>query len=178
MYCIILGDKESQQAITKWHAWLHNENRRGERARLRRCDGLEEIMLQPAFYRLCREPSLRKKPVDALALAAGLLAWVENSDERPTPVLLGHPKQPGEETPLLSELRFQHLLASHTAEDLFQNLRRAIVHVGKKANPVLLADEILHWQAQQKWPDSYRGARQWQYRMASGYYEPKNAANP
>ncbi|HGG60413.1 MAG TPA: type I-E CRISPR-associated protein Cse2/CasB [Gammaproteobacteria bacterium] len=178
MNCTILRDSDSQQAITEWHARLHEDNQRGERARMRRCDSLEEIMLQPTFYRLCRNPALRKQPVEGLALVAGLLAGVENYDNNPTAVLLGQSKQPGDDNPLFSELRFQRLLASKEPEDLFQNLRRAIAQAGKKANPVLLADEILHWQAQRKWPDSYRGRRQWQYRMARGYYEPKNMGNP
>ncbi len=177
MNCTILRDQDSQQSITQWHTWLHDENQRGERARLRRCDSLEEIMLQPSFYRLCREKALRKQSVEALAIVAGLLAWVENVEERATSVLLGQPKKPGDDAPLFSELRYRRLLASNTPEDLFQSLRRAIIQAGKTASPVLLADEVLHWYAQRKWPDSYRGARQWQYRMASGYYEPKNAVN-
>lgn len=168
-----LRDPDSQQAATDWHAWLHDENQRGERARLRRCDRLDEIMLQPAYYRLCQQDALRKLPPEALALVAGILAWVENTDERPTAQLLGSPKEPGGDTPLFSELRFQRLLASSTPEDLFQNLRRAVIQLGKTASPVQLADEILHWQAQHQWPDSYKGTRQWQYRLARAYYEPK-----
>jgi len=172
-----LRDPEGQQAITEWHAWLHNENQRGERARLRRCESLDEIMLQPAYYRLCRHDALRKQRPEALALVAGVLAWVENTDERPTAQLLGTPKELSGDTPVFSELRFQRLLASNTPEDLFQNLRRAVILLGKTASPVQLADEILHWQAQYQWPDSFKGARQWQYRLARAYYEPKSQSN-
>ncbi len=173
MDCTILRDEDSQQAVTDWHAWLHDENQRGERARMRRCDSLEEIMLQPAYYRLCQKKALRKQRPEALAPVAGVLVWVENPDERPTAQLLGMPKDKGGDTPLFSELRFQRLLASNTQEDLFQNLRRAVMQLGKTASPAQLADEILHWQAQHQWPDSYKGTRQWQYRLARAYYEPK-----
>ncbi|MGV6859125.1 MAG: type I-E CRISPR-associated protein Cse2/CasB [bacterium] len=172
-----LRDPNSQQAIVEWHTWLHDENQRGKRARLRRCDSLDEIMLQPAYYRLCRQGALRKQRPEALALAAGILAWVEHTDERSTAQLLGSPKDSGGDTPVFSELRFQRLLASVTPEDLFQNLRRAVMQLGKTASPVQLADEILHWQAQYQWPDSYKGTRQWQYRLARAYYEPKSQNN-
>ncbi|BAO44424.1 type I-E CRISPR-associated protein Cse2/CasB [Thiolapillus brandeum] len=172
-----LRDPDSQQAITEWHAWLHHENQRGDRARLRRCDSRDEIMLQPAYYRLCRQGALRKQPPEALALVAGILAWVENRDERPTARLLGNPRDPGGDTPVFSELRFQRLLASNTPEDLFQNLRRAVMQLNKTADPVQLADETLHWQAQRQWPDSYTGVHQWQYRLARAYYEPQSLNN-
>ncbi len=176
MHFIILKDEDRRQAIREWHSELHDENHRGDRARLRRCDKLDAVMLEPAYFRLCQKT---KGDAEGLALIAGLLAWVENPSDQPTAVLLGRPK-PGTKTndgsPLFSELRFQRLLASNSVNDFYQSMRRAIMQLGKTADPIRLADEILHWHAQQRWPDSYRGTRQWQYRMAQGYYEPKSLA--
>jgi len=172
MRLFILKDEE-RQAIREWHTELHDENHRGDRARLRRCDKLDAVMLEPAYFQLCQNT---KRDAEGLALIAGLLAWVENPTDQPTAVLLGRPK-PGGETPLFSELRFQRLLASNDADDFYQSMRRALMQLGKTADPIQLADEILHWHAQQRWPDSYRGARQWEYRMAQGYYEPQSLAN-
>ncbi len=172
MHFIILKDEGRRQAIREWHGELHDENHRGDRARLRRSNTLDAVMLEPAYFRLCQKTG---GDAEGLALIAGLLAWAENPSDQPTAVLLGHPK-PGGDTPLFSELRFQRLLASNDAEDFYQAMRRAIMQLGKTADPIQLADEILHWHAQQRWPDSYRGTRQWQYRMAQGYYEPKSLA--
>ena len=173
MNYIILKDEDRRQAIGEWHNELHDENFRGDRARLRRCDKLDAVMLEPAYFRLCQ-----KTTGDAvgLALVAGLLAWVENPDSQPTAVLLGRPK-PGGDTPLFSELRFQRLLASNDPDEFYQSMRRALMQLSKTADPIQLADELLHWHAQQRWPDSYQGTRQWQYRMARGYYEPQSLAN-
>lgn len=163
-------DRNDPKAIRDWHAWLHHEKQRGDRARLRRCDSLQQVMMQPAFFRLARTlPKLEKYHLEGIALVAGLLAWVEQPTNTDLPILLSRSK-PGGETPVFSELRFQRLLAAQEAEDFFQGLRRAIVQAGRTANPVLLADEILHWEAQQKNPDWYTGSRQWQYRFAKPYY--------
>ncbi len=172
MSFIILKEKDRREAIRQWHAELHDENHRGDRARLRRCENLEAVMLEPACFRLCQKT---KGDAEGLALIAGLLAWVENASDQPTVVLLGRSK-PGGDTPLFSELRFQRLLASNDPDEFFQNMRRAIRQLGKMADPIQLADEILHWHYQHHWPESYRGTRQWQYRMARGYYEPQSLA--
>ena len=166
MNFIILKDQERQQAIRKWHSELHDEHHRGDRARLRRCDRIDAVMLEPAYFRLCQKT---RGDAEGLALVAGLLAWVENPSDQPTAVLLGHSKTGGD-TPLFSELRFQRLLASSDPDDFYQGMRRAIMQLGKKADAIQLADEILHWHAQHRWPDSYQGTRQWQYCQAKRYY--------
>ena len=173
MNLIVLKDQDQQQALRKWHSELHDEHHRGDRARLRRCDKPDAVMLEPACFHLCQNV---KGAAEELALVAGLLAWVENPGNQPTAVLLGK-SGPGSDAPLFSELRFQRLLASNDPNDFYQSMRRAIMQLGKTADPVQLTDEILHWHAQHKWPDHYRGTRQWQYRMARGYYEPQSLSH-
>jgi CRISPR system Cascade subunit CasB len=164
-------ETDEPQAIADWHTEIHRDDRRGERARLRRCESLDEVLMQPAFFRLARSlPRLEPRGLTGLALVAGLLVWAESTTETDLPVILGKPKTQGSDTPLFSELRFQRLLASREPEEFFQSMRRAIVQAGKQAHPVALADAILHWEAQQRRPESYRGNRQWQYRMARPYY--------
>ncbi|HID44833.1 MAG TPA: type I-E CRISPR-associated protein Cse2/CasB [Chromatiaceae bacterium] len=166
MNLIVLKDDEIEP-LKKWFDWIHDENHRGERARLRRCTSLDEILLQPGFYRLCQPlPRLETYMLEGLAMVAGLLALVKTPVNSPLPELLGK----GGEKPVFSELRFQRLLASDNPGDFFQSMRRAIVQGGEKGNPVLLADEILHWYQQYQHPDWYQGQRQWQYRFAKPYY--------
>lgn len=169
-FTILKDEQKEPDAIRKWHDWIHAEKQRGDRARLRRCDSLQQVMMQPAFYWLARSlPRLESYALNGVALVAGLLVWVESASNQDLSLILGNPKS-GSDMPRFSELRFQRLLASKEPEEFFQSMRRAIVQAGKTADPILLADEILHWEAQQRQPDWYTGARQWQYRFAKSYY--------
>lgn len=166
MNLFVLKDDETEP-LKKWFNWIHDENHRGERARLRRCTTLDEILLQPGFFRLCLPlPRLEKHLLEALAMIAGLLVLVETTVDSSLPELLGK----GADKPVFSELRFQRLLASGNPEDFFKAMHRAIIQGGKKANPILLADEILHWYQQYRHPGWYQGQRQWHYRFAKPYY--------
>jgi CRISPR type I-E-associated protein CasB/Cse2 len=170
MKLVVLKDDEPE-SIRKWFDWIHAEKQRGARARLRRCGALDEVLLQKGFYRFCLPlPRLEQYSLTGLALLAGLLVWVKNPVESSLPEILGQ----GKDKPAFSELRFRRLLASDTAEDFFQSMRRAIVQGGEQANPVELADQIMHWYQQSQHPDWYRGNRQWQYRFAKPYYINSN----
>ena len=170
MKLVVLKDDE-QEPLKKWFEWIHAEKQRGERARLRRCGTLYEVLRQRGFYRLCLPlPRLESYSLTGLALVAGLLVWVKTPVETTLPELLGK----GADKPVFSELRFQRLLASDNPEDFFQSMRRAIIQGGEKANPIELADEIFHWYQQTKHPDWYQGQRQWQYRFAKPYYAQVN----
>jgi CRISPR type I-E-associated protein CasB/Cse2 len=167
MKLIVLKKEEEKEALRRWFVWIHGEKHRGECAHLRRCGSLNEVMTQAAFYRLCQPlPRLESFSLTGLALIAGLLVWVKSTVDAPLPELLGT----GIDKPTFSELRFQRLLASDNPEDFFQSMRRAIIQGGEKANPILLADEILHWHQQTIHPDWYKGSKQWQYRFAKPYY--------
>ena len=173
-YMIVLKSKDGKsepEAIQKWFDWLHDEGQRGERARLRRCESLDEILLQPAFYRLCLAvPRFQEHDLEGLATAAGLLAMVKNPTRESFPKLLGK----GKDKPALSELRFQRLLTADNPDDFFKTMRRALAHIDGKADPVELTDEVLHWYDQKHWPEHYRGEKQWRYRYAKRYYiQPK-----
>lgn len=167
---MVLKQDENQsepEAVRKWFDWLHDTPQRGERARLRRCESLDEILLQPAFYRLCLAlPRLREHDLEGLAISAGLLALVKTPVSTSLPKLLGE----GGEAKAFSELRFQRLLAADSPSDFFKAMRRAISQIDGKANPVALTDDVLHWYRQHRHPEWYRGARQWQYRYAKPYY--------
>ena len=164
--------EEEPAALGTWHAWLHHESQRGERARLRRAASLDAVIVQHGFFDLARRlPRLETHLLDGLALVAGILSWVEVASAEPLAALLGRSK-PGGDTPLFSELRFQRLLASDTHETFFQNLRRAVLQAGKTANPLLLADSILHWEQERRHPEweKFQGRGRWQYRQARAYY--------
>jgi CRISPR system Cascade subunit CasB len=127
---------------------------RGDRAELRRCTDPDQVLLVGAFMRLAKrmlaleagKPVPRfKDDASVYALAAGILAHVATDlkDESSFAALLG---KPGEgDRPGMSALRFARLQTAFAEADFFQLARRAVHLVGKKADVVQLADELLAW---------------------------------
>jgi CRISPR system Cascade subunit CasB len=140
------------------------------RAQLKRCTSLDEVIVERGFLRLnLALPRLRQYDLMGVALVAGVLAVAKTNDAATLATLLGKAKE-GSDNPVFSELRFQRLLASDSEEQLFQNIRRAVIQAGEKANPLALADSLLHWHREHRNPDWFKGNRQWQYQIAKNYY--------
>lgn len=184
----VLKDDDQRKQLISWYYRLHglSENneaadnheqtektpkpQRGIRAGLTRCSKLDEVLLQPGFFSLSRRlDGLDEHHLEGLAIVSVILANAKIPTKEHLPSLLGQAKE-GTETPTLSELRFQRLLVSDTPSVFLKNLQRAVTQVGKQANPLLLADSILHWEAERRNPDRYSGNRRWQYRWAKDYY--------
>ncbi|MBL4608234.1 MAG: type I-E CRISPR-associated protein Cse2/CasB [Pseudomonadales bacterium] len=169
IYLMVLKDKEPQ-AVLDWYHWLHGDKQKGLRARLKRCGSLDEIITEHGFLRLNQTlPRLSQYDLMGVALVAGVLAVAKTPDDTKLPALLGKAKE-GSDKPLFSELRFQRLLASDSDEQFFQNIRRAVIQAGEKADPLALADSLLHWYQEYRQPDWFKGNRQWQYQTAKSYY--------
>ncbi|MBV1916045.1 MAG: type I-E CRISPR-associated protein Cse2/CasB [Pseudomonadales bacterium] len=168
-YLMVLKDKESQ-TILDWYHWLHEDKQKGARARLKRCTSLDEVIIERGFLRLNQAlPRLNQYDLMGIALVAGALAVAKTNDGASLATLLGKAKE-GSDNPVFSDLRFQRLLASDNEEQLFQNIRRAVIQAGEKANPLALADSLLHWHQEHRNPDWFKGNRQWQYQTAKTYY--------
>lgn len=176
-YFRALKDKEAQ-AIHDWYQWLHHDKQKGVRARLKRCASLDEVIIERGFLRLNHAlPLLSQYELMGVALIAGLLAVTEittgdDKDRDKVKILaeaLGRAKK-GSDNPQFSELRFQRLLASSTDEHFFQNVRRAIILVGKKVEPLALADSLLHWHKENQNQEEIPSNRKWQYITAKDYY--------
>lgn len=166
---MVFNDEEGSRLLEWWN-WLHNEKQRGIRAELKRCGTLQEVMTKKGFIRLTQVlPRLCQSEVDieGLLIVSAILAVVKTPSDKHFSSLLGSKKS---DKPIFSELRFQRLLASSDAEGFFHGLRRAVMQVGEQANPVLLADSILHWCREQQHPDWFKGKAKWQYQWANHYY--------
>lgn len=162
--------EDEVKVVLDWYHWLHGEKQKGQRAQLKRCGSLGEVIIAPGFLRLNqRLPRLQQHDLIGIALVAGVLAVAKHDDAATLPTLLGRAKAGGDK-PVFSELRFQRLLASDDENQLYQNMRRAVIQAGEKANPVALADSLLHWYREYRHPDWYTGNRQWQYHAAKSYY--------
>ncbi len=168
VYYSILWREPEQRAIREW--WDKLNVNLGERAKLRRCEKPEDILLQPYFYELQQKlPNI----TDALALAsvAGLIAHVKTDSDYSFPKQLGQQKEHSGKA-VFSELRFQQLLASHDLDELYENLRRAIMQLNRSANILSLADGILQWSTEQRDKNqlSERPEQRFKFAWAKAYF--------
>lgn len=142
---------------------------RGDRARLRRCRSIDEVLLTPVFYDV-RE-RLRDDGFDfdrhrdsdeRLACVLGLIAWVEeDASDEPFRRQLGR-KRKGSEEARLSGLRFRRLLDARDRAELFELMRPVVDLLGRSANVRDFATNIYEWS-----PDPSNWVRRvW----AEGYY--------
>jgi CRISPR system Cascade subunit CasB len=172
-YYPALYKKDQRDWINEWWRWLHSEQSRGERAKLRRCQSPQDVLTQQGFLRLGKRlPDWQKYHLFGLATIAGVLSHVKTEMPLSFPKQLGEAKE-GSDKPVFSELRFQKLLASSDIEEFYKSLHRAVKQAGEKANPVLLADGILHWYLEQNSPEKFQGQKSWKYRWANDYYNSK-----
>lgn len=152
---------EEQIALKSWHQWL--DDNRSDRARLRRADRPEDILLTDAFFNFLQQMSKTwqdKHPMFTSAAVAGLLSHIrENKQDlsrgyqpkdknKPRNIAsfaeqLATPTR-GEKPPM-SELRFQQLQKSRTTDDFYRRVLRAIRLLDGKVNIASLANDIIHW---------------------------------
>jgi CRISPR system Cascade subunit CasB len=147
--------------LKRWHHWL--DDNRGDRARLRRAERPEDILLTDAFFHFLQkmpESLQEKKPMFTNAAVAGLLSHVKEDRQ-----VLSKGYQPKDKskprniasfaeqlaTPVrsdkspMSELRFQQLQKSRTTDDFYHRVLRAIRLLDGKVNIPSLANDIIHW---------------------------------
>ena len=143
------------QILTEF--WQGLEEDKGSRAQLRRCKTPEEVVMVPAFHRLCRRVRpLMKGERDGwemrMAAIAGLLAHVRTLDSRKT---LAEQMAVGD-TPAVSELRFRRLL-QRNREEFYGALMRTLGLLDKKANPFDLARSVYYWgdSERKRWAFAY-----------------------
>ena len=128
-------------AVESWRQWLHSDHGdRGARARLKRCEGVFDALLEPETHRLIAsvhgKATAGYVPEQKLAILALVLARVENTANYPTFAdALGLTREgtipTGDAHPRLSPTRFSTLLrASEDADEFARVLRRALAILG------------------------------------------------
>jgi len=148
-------------ALQHWHRWL--DDNRGDRARLRRAERPEDILLTHAFFQFLQqmpESWVEEKPIFTSAAVAGLLAHVKTDKQS-----LSKGYQPKDDNkpkrmaafaeqlatpvdgkkPPMSELRFQQLQKSRSTDDFYRRVLRAIRLLEGKVNIPSLANDIIQW---------------------------------
>jgi CRISPR system Cascade subunit CasB len=142
---------------------------RGDRAQLRRCRELDDVLLEPVYYDVRQR--LAKLGIDVasdfegdrrLACVLGLLAWVKENDERRTfsQQLAGRRNESDDAK--LSGLRFRRLLQIDDRDELYRSLIGVVRLVGGTVNIPEFVTDIYYWR-----PDSSSRVRK---RWAEDYY--------
>lgn len=133
---------ESKILLDWWHGL---ENNRGDRAVLRRCRSLTEVVFVPSYHRL-RQELLGFGNVDSegLAIAAGLAAQVKaNNAEQALAKQMALPKAGG--SARVSGLRFRRLLKIQGRKDLYHAMIRIVALLGGSLNLISLAESVYWW---------------------------------
>ena len=143
--------------------WQGLEDDRGSRAMLRRAATVTAVTLsapyQRLFRRLCEAgwpEDMKPFENDRLAVVAGLLAHVKETESRPLANAMSQ-RDEGGDRPRLSELRFRRLLESADLDSLYAGLRRALPLMKHQADVLALANDVLHWgdAVQKRWAYDY-----------------------
>jgi CRISPR system Cascade subunit CasB len=167
--------------LRKWHGRL--EENRGDRAALRKCASITDVVFVAAYHSLFQDISLHcKAAVDAgkirwrwfnleyrlaerLPIIAGLAAVIEtdrgvseetSSSRRSLAGQMGTERSSGG-GPRVSDLRFRRLLKCQTPEDLYHALRRVIRLLDNKADLLRLANDVFRWndEVRKRWAYDY-----------------------
>ena len=174
-YAVLLKSEKPIREVNSreetWQVWweeLQQQERRGERATLRRCSTLNAVMLTTGYHRLLHylqgagvyETNSRWQH----AAVAGLLAHVEENDERhsfatqmalPNRAVGSEDGEEGSNEPEeqgspqgsapLSGLRFRRLVQTSDRAVLFRKLIRTLRLLGGRAHVADLADAMFFW---------------------------------
>jgi CRISPR system Cascade subunit CasB len=187
----------AEKQLQSWHAWL--DDNRGDRARLRRAESPEDILLTDAFFHFLERidravPNWSQQtPMLASACIAGALSHVKTNKQTPSRIhnskdntdaatkiasfaeQLATPPEGKNKAPM-SELRFQQLQKSPTVDDFYRRIIRAISLLDGNVNVVSLANDIIHWHQEFNQPLGRYPAKRLAVRWATDYFTalPKN----
>ena len=155
-----------QHASTAYEWWQRLTSKEGARlgqrraalARIRRAATPVEVMQEPEALRLIARLQRRPDQVDQVAILAGILAFVRESDDRTVARAVGRRTLDDDQPPLLSEGRFRRLLQVPQGE-LMEAMRRLVRMTKGKANVRDMSSSVLYWgeTVKKRWVFDYYG---------------------
>ncbi|MHC1626963.1 MAG: type I-E CRISPR-associated protein Cse2/CasB [Methanoculleaceae archaeon] len=139
-----IDDGQVISTIVDW--WRSLENKRGDRADLRRCRGPEDVFFVPEYHRLLSLVREHGKPKrEEMAIIAGILSHVKKNDQsKPVAAQMGQIKGAGN-SPLVSETRFRRLMHITTPEELYPAMIRLVRHLDGTVNIPDLVQSMYWW---------------------------------
>lgn len=158
--------------LAEW--WRKLKDDTASRAELRRCDSVAEVVMTPAFQRLCHQLkhhfTNNNDWQDRLAAIVGLASHLKHdlassvlaSGGKRVEKLAEQMAQPSGERPVVSELRFRRLL-QRERDDLYAPMIRILrmvkgdTNVKGGANLYGLAESIFYWgnDIKKRWAYAY-----------------------
>lgn len=183
----------AEKQLQNWHAWLGLASNRGDRARLRRAESPEDILLTGAFFHFLNKMNQavpnwsQQMPMLTSACIAGALSHVKIDKQTPSRIHHGKDEADADEkiasfaeqlaTPPagknkapMSELRFQQLQKSPTVDDFYRRIIRAIRLLDGNVNVVSLANDIMHWCQEFNQPLGRHPSKRLAVRWATDYF--------
>jgi CRISPR system Cascade subunit CasB len=148
-------------ALFRW--WQGLEQRKGDRAALRRCSTTLDVALTPAYQALYGRlvGQFSNLNADRIAAIVGLLSHIRQDDSGSPPA---KSLSQGDK-PVLSPLRFRLVLQTQSVDELYPLLRRALPLVKHTINVRELARDVYYW--------SDRTRKAWAY----GYQWPEKSSS-
>lgn len=149
------NNSPEMQAFAAW--WQALNDNRGDRAELRRCATLTEVVFTPAYHRLrLAIGKYGAVNADALALVAGLSARVKDNVEG---ISIAEQMATGKAdgSARVSGLRFRRVLKVKEPEALFSAMSRIVALLGGAVNLQSLAKSVYFWNdvTLKKWAFEY-----------------------
>lgn len=174
-----LKNADNCEKLRSW--WVTLDENRGDRARLRRAERPDDILLTEPFFRFLQHMPERWGKPEALlssAIVAASLSHVkELQDSETFATQLALPKQGGKKA-RISELRFQQLQKSRDPEEFFRRLLRAIRLAESKVNILSLSESILHWMNEYRYGVNREPQKRLAVRWATEYYREVLKSKP
>ncbi|MDP2863326.1 MAG: type I-E CRISPR-associated protein Cse2/CasB [Desulfobacterales bacterium] len=140
-------DSPEVQVLIKW--WEGLEKERGERAALRRCSTLAEVVFLPSYHLLRRSLlNVGRFDDDRLSLVVGLSARVKANIDGvgiAEQMATGKAVASKDAKAKVSGLRFRRLLKVKDREELFSAMTRVIALLGGTVDLQSLARSVYLW---------------------------------
>ncbi len=141
-----IHDQDDCSNLLRWWNWL--DRNRGDRARLRRVESPDDVLLTEAFSHFLQymtEEWSEPEQLPSSALVAAIVAQVKEHNDRSLFAEQLAAAKDGNDKPLMSELRFSQLQKSNDPTEFFRRLLRAVRMLNCKVNILSLANDVLHW---------------------------------
>jgi len=166
--------EETKQKLCSWFHWL--QENRGDRARLRRAETPNDVLLSEPFFNFLRQMPdswALQKNIPIAAMIAAILAHVKDNDGKKSFAAQLASTKPGTDRSRMSELRFQQLQKSRTPDEFFRRLIRAVKLADGQVNILSLADSIRRWMNEYRYGTSLKPFDRLAVRWANDYYVAK-----
>lgn len=167
--------EEKNKAIISWWIKLNDRKSPGSNAiksKLKRCESpLKAALISDTFT---IESYLKNSSIEAAATIAGILAHVKPEGLNEKPYLgssLGSKKN---NRVVFSESRFQKLINSRNWDELYTNLRRAVLILDGMVNPSGIIEVIKKWDFEFKEYFNEQPSERLRIKLSRDYYRQVN----